>query len=199
MFFFFSFSTPSIPKSSLYLSFCFSPLYKALYLADAHADRHDMIRGVIIENTFTCIDDMISEVFKPLRYVKWLSANRWRNIDIAGRLRFPVLWIVGKKDDLVPPTQMQALYDCATVSPKSELFELPLGEFCRLGPLFLPSTSNLPLQTCTQLATTTVPHTTATIHVWPSLCVKSLHNVLFFLLLSLSLSPPFFLSLCLCV
>lgn len=105
---------------------CGFVVYVALHLSDKHPE---VFRGVIVENTFTCIDDMIETVLKPLRHVKWLSTNKWRNMDIAGRLRLPVLWISGRKDDLVPPAHMTTLHECANRSPKNEIFEMPTGMY----------------------------------------------------------------------
>jgi alpha-beta hydrolase superfamily lysophospholipase len=37
----------------------------------------NVIKGLILENTFTSISDMIDSVLPVLKYFKFLSRNRW--------------------------------------------------------------------------------------------------------------------------
>ncbi|KAF8283547.1 putative Serine peptidase, Clan SC, Family S09X [Trypanosoma cruzi] len=92
------------------------------------------IAGVIIENTFTSISDMASVLVRAILrqfltsyteiffsvfdyYMKPLCLRiGWKNIDLVKRIRVPLLFLSGKSDELVPPSQMQRLYAAASKS-----------------------------------------------------------------------------------
>ena len=89
------------------------------------AEAADVIRGVILENTFTCIADMVLKVMPLLgplvgrnRPLHFLLRNRWDSDRRIARLTVPVLFIVGEQDELVPPAHMHALHQ-ATTSTKT--------------------------------------------------------------------------------
>ena len=63
----------------------------------------NIIQGVILENTFTSIADMIDSIFPYLRYFKYFQKNHWRSIDLIQKLTAPILFIKSMKDELVPP------------------------------------------------------------------------------------------------
>jgi pimeloyl-ACP methyl ester carboxylesterase len=71
------------------------------------------IQGVVLENTFTSIGDMIDAVLPFLRYFKFLQRNFWPSIDRVGRLKCPTLFVKSMRDELVPPAQMHRLMDAA--------------------------------------------------------------------------------------
>lgn len=55
-----------------------------------------LFRGVILENTFTSIPDMVDELFFFAKYFKGLILNNyWTSIDLVGRIRNPMLFITG--------------------------------------------------------------------------------------------------------
>ena len=85
-------------------------LYNQLY--QMNPNRY-ICSGIILENTFTSIDDMIDLSFSYLKYFKWLNRNKWRNIDIIDKLpqRLPVLFLSGCKDEFVPAKMMKQLYE----------------------------------------------------------------------------------------
>lgn len=94
--------------------------------------------GVIVENTFTSIDDMVIVLAKRMGIVslsKFLLVplyvylvNHWNNKYYASNLSIPVLYISGLKDELIPPAQMQRLYDLSTQSPDRRLVKFSQGE-----------------------------------------------------------------------
>lgn len=51
------------------------------------------VKGVIVENSFTSIDDMIDVVFPPLKVFKFLNRNKWNSLSAMERLKAPVLFI----------------------------------------------------------------------------------------------------------
>ncbi|KAK4529465.1 hypothetical protein CCYA_CCYA01G0322 [Cyanidiococcus yangmingshanensis] len=81
----------------------------ALWLARKYGSK---VRGVIVENTFTSVNDMIDVVFpRGLRWLKRLNRNQWNSLALVSKIRPPVLFISGRQDELVPPAQMDALYN----------------------------------------------------------------------------------------
>eukprot|EP00658_Telonema_sp_P-2_P078512 TRINITY_DN7366_c0_g1_i2.p1 TRINITY_DN7366_c0_g1~~TRINITY_DN7366_c0_g1_i2.p1 ORF type:complete len:326 (-),score=67.60 TRINITY_DN7366_c0_g1_i2:398-1375(-) len=73
--------------------------------------------GVIIENTFTCIEEMVGSVFPPLGWaVKWSPFLRdrclrlkWRSIDAIGEIELPILMLSSTEDEIVPAAHMTRL------------------------------------------------------------------------------------------
>ncbi len=93
----------------------------ALWLATR---RPELFAGVIVENTFTSIEDMaivlLSRVAPPGRFEPTLRAglhvfmtSHWRSIDIVPTLTIPSLFFSGLADELVPAEHMRRLYDAA--------------------------------------------------------------------------------------
>ncbi|KAK4527919.1 hypothetical protein GAYE_SCF46G5852 [Galdieria yellowstonensis] len=85
----------------------------AIYLA--HKFQREL-RGVVVENTFTSIDDMIDYVLPALRWCKFLNRNKWNSAALVPALTCPILFLSGLRDELVPPKLMQQLYNLATRS-----------------------------------------------------------------------------------
>jgi hypothetical protein len=55
------------------------------------------IKGVIVENAFTEIGDMIDLLFPAFKFVKFLSTNKWRNNQVVKTFRtLPILFISGQ-------------------------------------------------------------------------------------------------------
>ncbi len=72
------------------------------------------IKGLILENTFTSMSDLIDRIFPFLKHVKkfllknhWPSKNRIKNINI------PILFFMSAKDELIPIEHMKELYSRA--------------------------------------------------------------------------------------
>jgi fermentation-respiration switch protein FrsA (DUF1100 family) len=81
----------------------------AISLASTHQDK---IKGLIIENTFLSVDDMIDIVMPSFQYFKFASRNKWRSVDAITKINsIPVLFLSGQADELIPPRQMKKLYD----------------------------------------------------------------------------------------
>jgi fermentation-respiration switch protein FrsA (DUF1100 family) len=84
--------------------------------------------GIIVENTFTSIGDMIDVILPYIRYFKFLSRNKWRNFERVQQIPKdqPILFLSGKMDELVPPAMMQQLYDRCS-SARKEIQYFPYG------------------------------------------------------------------------
>ncbi|CDW78903.1 hydrolase of the alpha beta superfamily [Stylonychia lemnae] len=71
----------------------------------------ELFRGMIIENTFTSIEDMADQLFFFARHVKqYILRNHWRSIDIVDQITLPALYVTGDADELVPFEMTQVLY-----------------------------------------------------------------------------------------
>jgi len=100
------------------------------------AKYQDKVRGMIIENTFTRIDDMATVLFTRLAKVQKSElllpvlacylTNPWRSIEKIPRITKPVLFYSGQKDELIPPAQMRSLFN-ASKSELKMVHEVPEG------------------------------------------------------------------------
>jgi len=73
--------------------------------------RHKLA-GVIVDNTFTSLDDLIDAKITPcLR--KLLFRNHWRSIDIIRKVTVPMLFFTGLQDKMIPPEHSLRLYEMA--------------------------------------------------------------------------------------
>ena len=60
--------------------------------------------GIVLENTFTSIDDMVDVLFPFLTYFKSLVLNmHWKTSALIENLTSPILIVIGEKDEIVPP------------------------------------------------------------------------------------------------
>eukprot|EP00344_Euplotes_crassus_P007281 CAMPEP_0196999336 /NCGR_PEP_ID=MMETSP1380-20130617/4556_1 /TAXON_ID=5936 /ORGANISM="Euplotes crassus, Strain CT5" /LENGTH=258 /DNA_ID=CAMNT_0042416243 /DNA_START=140 /DNA_END=916 /DNA_ORIENTATION=+ len=97
----------------------------ATYLASKTQDK---IKGLILENTFTSIPDMVDHIFKYLSALKGLILRiEWNSLELIKELKVPILFISGQADQLIPPFQMQTLYSNAKKSVKTEMMEIEHG------------------------------------------------------------------------
>ncbi|RVD81053.1 uncharacterized protein DFL_008931 [Arthrobotrys flagrans] len=82
----------------------------ALGIATA-AKHQDQLSGLILENTFTSMRDVIPNVFPPAKYVTRLCHQVWPSEDIIPKInKIPVLFLSGLQDELVPPSHMKRLH-----------------------------------------------------------------------------------------
>lgn len=87
----------------------------AIHLVAKHQDK---VKALVVENTFTSIEDMVKRVFPPLgflfgqgRPLNWLVTNKWSNLkNIANITDVPILMLVSGQDEMVPPDQMHQLH-----------------------------------------------------------------------------------------
>lgn len=99
-----------------------------IHLAVHH---QDVIKAVMVENTFTCVEDMVPQVLPFLGYFigrgklgNFLVRNKWRNeIEIKKLRNMPILLLSSTEDEIVPHWQMQKLKQ-DVVSPNCMFVEL---------------------------------------------------------------------------
>ena len=83
-------------------------------------------KGVIIENTFTSLGDLVDVMFPFLKHFrKYLLKFKFETIDIIGKIKRPILFCRSERDELIPKIQMDALYNAAT----GAIFKKYYGEF----------------------------------------------------------------------
>ncbi|KAF5835417.1 Alpha/Beta hydrolase protein [Dunaliella salina] len=103
----------------------------ALHLA---AEKPRQVIGVMVENTFTSVEDMVSRVVPPLGLIigtgkpgNFLVTNKWRNNEAIGQLdNVPLLMLVSGQDEMVPSEQMYSLHKLQR-SKQCKLVEFPLS------------------------------------------------------------------------
>ncbi|KAJ3321267.1 hypothetical protein HDV06_004492 [Boothiomyces sp. JEL0866] len=75
------------------------------------AKNQGKVDALIIENTFLSIHKLIPSVVPHLKYFTWLCHQIWNSeLEIAKLENIPILFLSGKKDELIPPSHMQALH-----------------------------------------------------------------------------------------
>lgn len=53
----------------------------------------DCVRGLIVENTFTSIDDMIDSLMPALKFAKPFNRNKWNSLNAIKDIKMPVMFI----------------------------------------------------------------------------------------------------------
>jgi abhydrolase domain-containing protein 13 len=95
------------------------------------APDNDILQGVIVENTFTSISDMIGSVFPFLNFSfvkKFCLRLRWESAEWIRLIRCPVLLLSGLADELVPASHMAELHRiCQTHKVDAEIVTFPKG------------------------------------------------------------------------
>jgi len=83
----------------------------AFHLAHYAQQRNTPLAGLLIENTFHSISRMVDHLMPYLSLIKpWVLRIRWDSYKIAPKIRTPVLYLSGRKDELVPHSHMLELY-----------------------------------------------------------------------------------------
>ena len=97
----------------------------ALYLA-THRKEH--IQGLILENTFTSISDMVDQIFPYICVLKSLVLRiNWNSKELITKLEHPMLFISGRNDQIVPPIHMDNLFNLAKKSKYTDMFRIEFG------------------------------------------------------------------------
>ena len=84
--------------------------------------------GVVLENTFTSIDNMVDVIFPVFKYIKKLVlCMHWDTESLIGELRSPLLIVVGEKDEIVPAEHGLRLFDSAKGSIYKDILSVKEG------------------------------------------------------------------------
>ena len=74
----------------------------------------EAVCGLILENTFCSIADMVDHIFPLLSYFKHLVQRiYWPSIDRIPNVKVPILFLVGMNDEIVPSNHANRLYEAA--------------------------------------------------------------------------------------
>jgi pimeloyl-ACP methyl ester carboxylesterase len=105
----------------------------ALHFASLLGSRGDgRLKGVIVENTFTSISDMVGSVF-PLLNVdilkKYFLRLKWDTAKALCGVRIPIMLVSGLQDEIVPASHMASLHKiCDRNKLDAEMVVFPQGK-----------------------------------------------------------------------
>lgn len=86
----------------------------------------DLVKGIIVENTFLSIPKVIPSAFPVLGPFAFLCVEKWETEKIIGSINssIPMLFLSGQQDELVPSSHMKQLYEMSRSERKDiKLFE----------------------------------------------------------------------------
>eukprot|EP01038_Epipyxis_sp_PR26KG_P012548 gene12548-16827_t len=87
------------------------------------------VSGIILENTFLSISEMVDVLMPQLSPLKSLILKiGWHSDEKVKSLEQPMLFISGDSDELVPPSHMKKLYDAASNSIYKEFYSVSGGK-----------------------------------------------------------------------
>eukprot|EP00802_Teleaulax_amphioxeia_P013072 Tamp_13119.p1 GENE.Tamp_13119~~Tamp_13119.p1 ORF type:complete len:327 (+),score=62.05 Tamp_13119:512-1492(+) len=91
--------------------------------------REPQIRGIIVENTFTSMEDLVQHLSPAFsKHMVRAMTNKWDTLSIIGSISKPMLLLSGRADEIVPPRMMTQLYKAAILSEGRELAAFPKGK-----------------------------------------------------------------------
>eukprot|EP00485_Elphidium_margaritaceum_P000800 CAMPEP_0202688636 /NCGR_PEP_ID=MMETSP1385-20130828/4124_1 /ASSEMBLY_ACC=CAM_ASM_000861 /TAXON_ID=933848 /ORGANISM="Elphidium margaritaceum" /LENGTH=308 /DNA_ID=CAMNT_0049343655 /DNA_START=158 /DNA_END=1084 /DNA_ORIENTATION=- len=109
----------------------------AVAVATAYALEHDQqlenaprIAGLILENTFSSISDMVGKVFPFLDFAwikKYMLRIHWRSIELIPSISSNLLFLACDHDEIVPHQQMVTLYEAAQQANTKQMFVIEGG------------------------------------------------------------------------
>jgi len=86
------------------------------------------IAGVILENTFTSISDLVDRLMPFVApFKQYLLRLKWTSIDYIADIKVPIFFIAGQRDEIVHPSLMRALREKATGTVKATWFSVEEG------------------------------------------------------------------------
>ncbi|CAK9065088.1 unnamed protein product [Durusdinium trenchii] len=88
-------------------------------------------RGLILENTFTSISDVVNALFPLLAFEslkKHFLRIKWESIQRVPDLEVPMLFLTGEKDEMIPPAHSRMLHARAEKSRLRRNVVFPDGQ-----------------------------------------------------------------------
>ena len=81
----------------------------------AQAKLNYPIKGMILENTFLSMGDLVDTLFPIFKYIKnILLKNHWETKNLIDKIKKPIFFIMADKDELVPYEHMLELVKRST-------------------------------------------------------------------------------------
>ena len=100
-----------IDKENVYL---FGRSLGGAVAAKVALDKSFPFKGIIIENTFTSLGDLVDVMFPFLKYLrKYLLSSKFETLNIIGKIERHILLCRSENDELIPNIQMNTLYNSA--------------------------------------------------------------------------------------
>jgi len=97
-------------------------------LAAAAPAERAAVAGVVLENTFSSISDMVDHVMPAIAWLKPLVLRiRWDSAAAIARVEAPLLLISGDADRLVPQSMMRRLQAAAVAAADVEFYSVAVG------------------------------------------------------------------------
>lgn len=102
----------------------------AFHMAEyAQKSQYPLLAGLIVENTFLSISEMVDHLMPYVAPFKLLILRmHWNSGKIASTIRIPTLFLAGAKDTLVPHSHMLELYNRIKSSKVDNLVRLHVVE-----------------------------------------------------------------------
>ena len=98
----------------------------SVYIAQKHPEK---VKGLILENTFTSIADMVDVVLPLVAPLKHLVLRiGWKSLDRISTITTPILFVSGRRDEIVPARHMDALMHAATSSIYCTMHKVENGQ-----------------------------------------------------------------------
>jgi fermentation-respiration switch protein FrsA (DUF1100 family) len=77
---------------------------------DLVSKNESKVKGLIIENTFTSLRNVIPSILPALKYFTFLCTQVWPSIDLISTIKTPTLFLSSQKDEIVPKEHMKELH-----------------------------------------------------------------------------------------
>ena len=88
----------------------------------------EQVCGLILENTFCSISDMVDHIFPLLSYFKQVVQRiYWPSIDRIPSVKSPMLFLVGMNDEIVPSGHANRLYEAAQNAAFKQIYQVQGG------------------------------------------------------------------------
>lgn len=83
----------------------------AIYSASQLLEFKFDLKGIIVENTFLSISEMVEVIFPKLKFFsKIILKNFWPSKNRIDSIKSPMLFVISWKDEIVPKFHMEELY-----------------------------------------------------------------------------------------
>ena len=89
-------------------------------------EHQKLIDGVVVENTFTSVLEMIDYLLPIVRFIKYFVRNPWRSNEEVKKIKCPILMLSGAKDELVPPSMLVKLKEILEKEKQNDDVQLSL-------------------------------------------------------------------------
>lgn len=109
----YTFNNPSIENDKIYLLGVSLGGAVAIYSAAEFKKKYNF-RGIILENTFTSLDDLVDGILGWGFFVKYiLLHNHWPSKQRIKQIKTPILFIISEFDEIIPTKMMENLFTLA--------------------------------------------------------------------------------------